>query len=191
MDSFEIFDDFLNKEELEILMKYVNSVQWGYNTTSGNKINFIKKYNSELFITTFFGVHDITDTFFTEYLKNKINTIVNNRTNNKYNIKINRLYMHTQIYGQDGLYHTDDLGKDKITFCIYLNEINNRKIENSNGEFFLKLPEKDEIICIDTFYNRGIIFKSEYFHRGMAYNKKYSTKRICITWKLELIDKII
>ena len=206
-EIFKIFDNFLNDNEIKILTNIINNKLWSYNTTSGN---------SEI-INTFFGNHKLEESFFMEYLKSKIDSEINNflyictcKTptcnevlsvksypecrrevcnclKQKYTIQINRMYMHMQNYGEDGCYHCDDIGKDKLTFCIYLNDINHDEIENASGELFLKIPKKKNIICIDSYFNRAILFQSEYLHKGMAY-KKYHNKRICITWKLQLIE---
>jgi hypothetical protein len=198
---FKIFDNYLNENEIQMINSILNKETWKHNTTSA-----IYGGTYGEVINTFFGIHNISESFFTEYLKSKIeleiNTILNicnsktktcteclnsKSENKKYTIKINRMYIHMQNYGEDGNYHYDDIGNDKITFCIYLNDVNNDEIENINGEFYLKIPEKKHIICIDTFYNRAILFKSEYLHIGMAY-KKNTNKRICVTWKLQLIE---
>jgi Rps23 Pro-64 3,4-dihydroxylase Tpa1-like proline 4-hydroxylase len=115
------------------------------------------------------------------YLKNKIEKL----TSKKY--KLDRNYMHIQTFGQDGGYHYDTLEKDCYSFCLYITNINNNKIDNSNGELFIKIPGEKHILSIDTYMNRGVFFPSNYLHKGMAYNRYIKDKRLCITWKLKEI----
>ena len=102
-------------------------------------------------------------------------------------LKLIRNYMHIQTFGQDGAYHIDcSADNDKAyTFCIYFTELNDQDVENSKGEFFIKIPNTSYVVSIDTYSNRGIFFPSIYEHKGMTYNRFVSTKRLCITWKLE------
>ena len=108
--------------------------------------------------------------------------------------------MHIQTYSQDGGFHIDDNGKNKYTFCLYINNIEgcfdeqdiNKKeelMEISGGEFLIKIPNRKEILCIETLSNRGIFFPSEYLHKGMAFNRFIPDYRLCLTWKLEINDK--
>jgi hypothetical protein len=124
---------------------------------------------------------DLSD-YFSEYVKTKIENITSKK------FILNRNYMHIQTFGQDGCYHTDDINVNAYTFCIYITEINDEDIETAKGEFLLKLPNKKQIISIDTYCNRGVLFPSNYLHKGMAYNNLYSQKRLCITWKLKEIN---
>ena len=69
---FKIFDNYLNENEIQMINSILNKESWKYNTTS--------TINGEI-INTFFGIHNISESFFTEYLKSKIeleiNTILN------------------------------------------------------------------------------------------------------------------
>lgn len=171
MDNIKIFDKFLTDIELNKLLELVDSYEWKFGHGSGNK---------ESINTIFFANYEMED-FYIKHIKEKIETIVNKP------LKLNRFYKHIQTFGQDGGYHTDDIGSDKYTFCIYITDITDKKIENAGGDFLIKLPNKQEIISIDTINNRGIFFPSVYYHKGMAYNNLFSEKRLCITWKLELL----
>lgn len=171
-----ITDNFLDDNELNILLDHLYKKDMKYGHSSGDR---------EIFNNQFFSTHN-TESFFNEYILKKIEKHVSKK------FKIDRHYMHIQTYGLDGGYHIDNADKNKYTFCIYINDIkkgcNNKEImENTSGEFFIKIPNKKEIICIDPVNNRGVFFKSDYLHKGMAFNRFYSQFRLCITWKLELI----
>jgi hypothetical protein len=119
------------------------------------------------------------DDFFINYIKEKIETVHSRK------FKLNRHYMHIQTFGQDGAYHTDDYGDNKYTFCLYISEISTEDLSIADGDFVLKIPGEKIVCSIETHMNRGVLFPSEYIHKGMAYRSMFPQKRLCITWKLE------
>lgn len=66
--------------------------------------------------------------------------------------------MHMQLYGQDGSYHIDSDEDNTYTFCIYISDISDASMENADGDFLLKIPNTNYVICINTLNNRGIFF---------------------------------
>ena len=187
MQNIFIFDDFLNDCELNKVVKIIETREWKFGHGSGDR---------EPIQNRFFSTHDL-DSFFAEHLKDKIERVVMRK------LKIDRLYTHIQTFGQDGGYHIDNVGDNKFTFCIYLNFITEvRKLcndlicdgdavriaENMGGEFFIKIPGEPQILSIDTIMNRGVYFPSGYLHKGMAYNRFVPNNRVCITWKLEVVE---
>ena len=167
MDKIKIFNNFLNDVELSTVIKLIKK-EFRYGHTSGNKEKFENK---------FFSINN-NETFFIETLFEKIQRKINHK------LKMNRHYMHIQLFGQDGSYHIDDNDVDAFTFCIYLTDIDDNNIEKSSGDFLIKIPNEKYITCIETKNNRGIFFPANWMHKGMAYNNKYSNMRLCITWKL-------
>lgn len=172
MDQIQIYDNFLNESELSTLLKIIHMESMKYGHSSGSR---------EPFESAFFSVN-LTHSFFNQYLKRKIEDTVNKK------FILNRNYMHIQTFGQNGGYHIDDNGSDKYTFCLYITNIFDSAINNiAGGEFLLKPPNEIYIISIPTNLNRGMFFPSTFFHKGMAYNRLYTEKRICITWKFSQI----
>jgi len=170
MENITIYDDFLNPLELKNILKNIKEKKMKYGHTSGKK---------ELIEAKFFSYTDLINEPLFEDIKQKIQMITKKYFNT------NRNYMHIQTFGQNGTYHIDDDGDDKYTFCIYLNDID--MIEESGGEFLIKIPNTKCIMSIYTKMNRGILFPSSYFHKGMAYNRFISLERLCITWKFTLL----
>jgi hypothetical protein len=57
------------------------------------------------------------------------------------------------------------------------------------GYIQFKIPEiKPFIVELEPLCNRGILFPSNYFHKGNAFSRYVSNIRICIAWKLEELD---
>jgi hypothetical protein len=172
MENIIIIDNFLDEIKLNELLKSINEKKFRYGHGSG--------YN-EIINNKFFVNNDL-ELFFIDYIKEN----VENYFSKKY--KLNRNYMHIQSFGQDGAYHIDDSELNTYTFCLYISEINDLDLEHANGEFLIKIPNEKHIVCIDTLMNRGLFFPSHYYHKGMAYNRMFSNKRLCLTLKLELIE---
>ena len=109
--------------------------------------------------------------------------------------KCMRIYANAKTYGQDGLLHIDDElvdGKIKYyTFCLYVSPLPNSRFNLIGGELQFKLPELDEdiyelsVLCNS---NQGVLFPSHYWHRGLSYKRYTHELRICVAWKLEIID---
>ena len=171
MEKIKIYNDFLNESELNTLLNKITFITYGYNHRSGY---------TEREIVTFFSSM-IFDDFFTEHIKEKIEKKLDME------FKIKRNYVHIQTFGIDGCYHFDTLDKDCYTFCLYVNVHPPHEVDQMRGEFFIKVPDLPLILSIEPYMNRGIFFPSNYLHKGMAYNRFYSDKRICITWKLRQI----
>lgn len=168
MENVKIIDNFLSDDELSQCLNIVNKREWNYGHTSG----YSEKFNNK-----FFAVYDLGD-FFTKHIKEKLEHIFNKT------FILDRNYMHVQLYGQYGSYHVDTELENTYTFCIYLTDISDIDMENADGDFLLKIPNSTSIICINTLMNRGVFFPSIYFHKGMAYNRFFPQKRLCITWKM-------
>jgi len=214
MNNIILFDNFLNKNELNILTFIIKNKKWGY----GHKSGYMEKVQNK-----FFSVKNSED-FFLKNIFDKIKKCVSKK------LKINRHYMHIQTFGLDGSYHIDDSKLNTYTFCIYFSDIEgftelhntiintkdnfdkhfysfdsisknisqieifntsskdyNNIIENASGEFFIKIPNEKHIVSIEPKNNRGIFFPSHYLHKGMAFNNFFNSVRLCITWKLEEI----
>ena len=171
MENIYIFDNFLEQSELSQINKYIQETRWLYGHRNGTK---------ETLDTNYFADHNINN-FISDYVRNKIEKTLNKP------LKITRNYLQIQSFGENGAYHIDCVMPNTYTFTLYFTDLDNETIENSNGEFLLKLPNTKHIVSIDTYNNRGIVFPSNYLHKGMAYNIKTSKKRIVIAWKFEEI----
>ena len=117
-------------------------------------------------------------------LKND-NLVYDKINNNNMNLKLKRIYMVGQTYGQDSNFHIDDDYDNTITFCLY---INSPQYINDDGLFYLRIPNEKYFITIDPLMNRAIIFPSNYRHKGCGLNRFNDNIRICIAWKFEIIN---
>lgn len=168
MDNIKIIDNFFNKHELSKIVELIDNKEWKYGHSSGTYEEFSPK---------FFAYYNLGD-YFTEYIKEKLENIFQKK------FKLDRNYMHIQSYGINGSYHIDTTLENTYTFCVYITDIADSEIGNADGDFLLKIPNTNYVICIQTNMNRGIFFPSTYFHKGNAYNRYFNENRLCITWKL-------
>ena len=179
MEDVQIIDNFLNDDELNKLIKILQFKKWSYYHSSGGY---------EIIDNKFFASYN-EEKFFSEYIKLKLEKII------KKKVVLLRNYMHIQTYGQDGGYHIDcksNLDSEKnnnkfLTFCLYITNLTSELLDKAGGDFYIKIPNNKYIISIKTIMNRGIVFPSLYFHKGNAYSSNFSDKRLCLTWKMEII----
>ena len=174
MENIKIIDNFLDMNELNQCISMINNKSWymAYASSGG-----IEKFNEH-----FFAAYDLGN-FFTQYIKSKLETTFSKK------FKLDRNYMHIQLYGENGAYHVDSYQENTYTFCIYVTKCKNEELENyGGGEFLIKIPNENFILSIPTFMNRAILFPSTFLHKGMAYNIHSENPRLCITWKLEKIN---
>lgn len=184
MEKIKIYDDMFSQIDIKSIIDFFEKIEWEINKpqhifTNTNDIPFYRKELKN---------YD----FFSNYLKTKIEEKVNKK------LKILRVYAVSQLFGQNSNYHTDYKDEHKYTFCLYItsteyiNNIfnlnhNHAWIESMNeGNFYIKIPNQTNIICIEPHTNRGIFFPSNYIHKGTGYDKYNSNLRICVSWKFEI-----
>lgn len=176
MENIKIIDDFLNNDDLQILNSIISSKKWEYGHSSKGR----EKVN-----TPFWSMDLIDEIFFSEYIKDKIQDYFQKK------FVLNRVYANGQTYGQNGSYHQDDENENTFTFCLYINVIENSDIEMAGGNLYIKVPNEKIIFAIEPYSNRGVLFPSNYFHKGCSFNRYITSMRICIAWKLKEIFKNI
>ena len=172
MENIIIEDDFLKEDDLEILKSIINSKQWTYGHTSSGR---------ELVNTPFWFIDLKEELFFAEYIKD----LIEEKFNKKF--KLNRVYANGQTYGQNGSYHVDDTDPNSYTFCLYLHKLQKNEIETAGGQLNVKIPNEQYSISIEPILNRGVLFPSNYYHKGYAFSRYVTDMRICIAWKLKEI----
>jgi hypothetical protein len=168
MENILINDNFLSSNDIEICKKILSDNKWEFGHTSTNNI-----------ITTPFWYMDLFNNhFLKDVITHKIEKIYNKK------FKINRLYANGQTYGQDGNFHQDDTSKTAYTFCLYFTEYPKEFCDLIEGNIQFKIPDQNNfIISVSPLFNRGILFPSYYYHRGLSFNRYIPDLRICIAWK--------
>jgi hypothetical protein len=74
-----------------------------------------------------------------------------------------------------------------FTLCIYINDIPNDIIIYAGGEIQIKIPKKKYSISIEPLNGRCIIFPSNYTHKGTAFERFFTSLRVCIACKFKII----
>jgi hypothetical protein len=173
IDQIQIFDDFFLEDDLKKIVDYFNNVGW--------KCQCDKSPNQDITTDKPFWRKELEkEPLFSEYFKE----IIEQRLFQK-KCKLNRIYAVGQTYGQDSNYHPDDYSDTNLfTFCFYINDHSD---ENSDGFFYIKVPNKKYRICIEPYMNRAVLFPSHYIHKGTGFNIWNDQLRICIAWKYKII----
>lgn len=165
MDKIIIYDNFFSEQDLQKIKEFcdnnwLSNCLYSPNTDETRDTPFWRKeYNEEHLFNT--------------YLKD----VIREKLNKKMLFK--RLYSVGQTYGQNSNFHIDDDTKNSYTFCFYINENN----ADSEGYYYVKIPNEKHIIAIEPLNNRGILFPANYVHRGTGFNRHSKRLRVCIAWK--------
>lgn len=170
--DISIIDDFFSQSDILKIKHFFTQPQQLW------ICQCLNKSNTDLTTDTPFWRKDLNNEplFFVE-LKNTIIHKLQHR------FTILRVYASCLTYSYNGNYHTDDsINPDAYTFLLYIDE---QYDESSDGYFYIKTPQQS-ILAIEPIFNRGILFPSNYVHKGCGYNKFNTNLRICISWKLQL-----
>ena len=169
-EEIKIIDNFFSDAVLAEIVDYFKTIQWNCLCIRDSNINLYSD-------SPYWRIELIENNFFNSYLNNIIEKYFNK------NMKLNRLYVVGQTYSQDSNFHIDDEEPNTYTFCFYINDV-----IDEDGNFFIRIPEKNTILHIDTHMNRAVVFPSNYRHKGSGYNRFSNKLRICIAWKYKIIE---
>jgi Rps23 Pro-64 3,4-dihydroxylase Tpa1-like proline 4-hydroxylase len=174
MENIHIIENFLSSDELITAHQIINSSKWEYG----------HKSNTENPLSTPFMIIKLIDIpFFAQHLKEKIELICNKT------LQLDRVYANGQVFGQNGSFHQDNEAPNTLTFCLYLAQIDDHILDEIGGEIMLKLPNNPKFnVCVQPKYNRGVIFPSNYYHKGMAFSRYVQNLRVCVAWKFTIIN---
>ena len=165
--KIKIIDHFFSDEILKKITDYFDEIPW--------KCQCDKDPNVNLYTDSpYWRIELENETFFNSELKSIIETYFNQP------LKVNRVYVVGQTYGQDSNFHIDDDRPDNVTFCFYINSTTHI---NDDGLFHLRIPNEKYIITVEPIMNRAVIFQSNYRHKGCGLNRFSDHFRICIAWK--------
>ena len=181
LQKIKVYKSFLKEEDYKkVLEDTLYSKLWEFGKRSVPEVK-----ETPPFWRIVFNENSYYNDYLLKYIEEK--------TGKKF--KCLRVYANAKTYGQDGLLHKDhenEEGKIKYyTFCLYVSPLQNSRFNLIGGELQFKLPELDEdiyelsILCNP---NQGVLFPSHYWHRGMSYKRYTHELRICVAWKLELLD---
>ena len=171
MEKITIYDDLLSTSDIKKCIEITKQPNWGFGHTSGNNIG-----------TPFWFMQLIDNPFFSQHIK----SIIEQKTGKKY--KLNRVYANGHTYGQGGSFHQDDIDTNCWTFCLYINPISKDIVDEIGGHIQFKIPNMENfVVDIEPLYNRGVLFPSNYYHRGTCYSRYVNDLRISIAWKFTIL----
>jgi len=156
----KIYEDFFQDSDLKIIRGYLQNPVWRAQKSSHED-------------DSNFQMYDVSDI---EYFNTELLEYVNSKLDS--NFKLERVYFNGQDYGHDGAWHPDsDVGYTHLT---YLNPDvsphwgGETQFEETSGVIKKVMPE----------YNSSVVFKGNILHRGLAFNKENTPKRISLAFKL-------
>jgi hypothetical protein len=164
MEGITILDNFINDEELQDVIDAINRSSWKHIGISG------------LGGVTFWYAEMIQEATLGKQMLTKIEKIFSKK------YKIGRMYANGQTFGQDGSFHQDDPDDNAYTLLIYVSDITEENVEYIGG--FTHFIQDGKIINVEPYKKRGLFFKSNLFHRGMAPSRLCDLLRISFAIKV-------
>jgi len=165
MKYIKVIDNFVNETEFQTVIDAINRSSW--------------KYRGNLMGTT--GI----TCWYTEMIKEEIIgrqlvTKLEKLFNKKY--EISKFYANGQTFGQDGTFHQDDTPDNEYTLFIYVSPITEENVEHIGG--FTQFKRDGKIINVEPYKKRGLFFKSNLVHRGMAPSRLSDLLHVTLAIKL-------
>lgn len=160
-NSIKLIEGFLSDEEYKHVSDYLNGPIWRFGHMSLSNSD-----NPSTLSHRWFDCHMDDNSFFNDHLLKKINRIT------KQEWTPDAIYANGQLIHEDGAWHTDRSGNygdsdyEYFTFMIYISPITKLNVDAINGHTEFRV--NDEIISVEPFINRAIIFDSFLWHRGRA-----------------------
>ena len=116
--SVQIFDNFLSKNELDILTAEIGQpkYEWGHTSNGSCEIEY-----------PWLLMHLSDNKFFNTVLASKIEKTVNMTFNTE------RIYMNGQMYGSESGFHVDTTDTNGFTFLLFVHECNEANADSMGG----------------------------------------------------------
>jgi hypothetical protein len=173
IDNIVVCDHFLTEDELKTALEIIHNGTWKYGHTSTGK---------NLYEDEFWSMNLTDNDFFSKHLLKMIEKHFSKK------FELQRVYANGHTFSQDGQFHQDSHMEEYYTFCLYLSKINDEYIEPAGGYLYFKVPNEKYKIGFEPIFNRGIFFPSLYFHKGSSFSRYVMDMRICVAWKLKMIN---
>jgi hypothetical protein len=168
-----VCDNFLTTDEINTGCRILKNGLWKFGHRS------VGEY---LYEDKFWKMNLRDNDFFSVYLLK----VIEKQFSKKF--KLAHVYANGHTFAQDGHFHTDSEETNHFTFCLYFTKIEDQYVESAGGYIYFKFPELKHNICYEPIYNRGILFPSIYTHKGTSFTRYVMDMRICVAWKLILIE---
>ena len=165
MEDIQVIDNFLSQDELRKAKSLVNTHTSWYIQKDSNNENFKGWYRNLM-----------NDAFFYENVFKKIQKVF------KKDFKILDVCANAETFGLDKPYQFDVCD---YTFILYINDINDKNINDIGGYTLLK--RDNGTMCIEPFTNRGLLFKSGISYQENTPFKTSNALRVSIKFKLKML----
>jgi len=170
MKDITIIDNFINDDELEKVRCAIDRSSWKHDSKS-HDMGAVIAWKAIM----------TKEETLCKHLVTKIEKI----SGKKY--KILRFHANGQTFGQDGEFHIDNINDNVYTVLIYVSPITEENVDIIGG--FTQIKRGTNIINIEPYIKRGLLFKSNMIHRGMAPSRLSDMLRITLAIKLEEVSE--
>lgn len=172
-----MLDDFLKEEEMVMIQKEVESIDWQFKGSTYEMDTLGPDVQSKNGIR--FWYKELIDTNTSLILKERLGQGFN------FDILVNKIYMNGQAHSQSGYWHVDSLTNETNEFTLvyflkkWLPEYGGHLMIKTNNDVISYLPKQ----------NRAIIFDSRLLHMGLEPSRHCRTQRESIALKFKIERK--
>ena len=156
--GIKIFEDFLSKEDIDLVYNYSKRIKsWNIQTSTRNSFQE-------------FLYHEVTsDEYFNLYLCEKVKEKL------EFNYELERIYFNGQWFARNGDFHTDDTS---VTVLIYIS-----KYQFGWGGFTEFILSDNENLIISPIQNRMICFPGNIMHKAYSFAYQDCPMRVSLAYK--------
>jgi hypothetical protein len=165
----QIYDSILSVQDFEKCQQIIKDGQWRFTGKSTND-------------GTMFWFMDLIDN---DWIAQHLFSVVQEKIGQRFELL--RVYANGQTYGLNGDYHQDSSHDNEYTLILYVNSYTSADVDKIGGYTMFKLSNSS-VQCIEPIKNRGVLFNSTIFHKGMAPNRYCSDLRTTIAFKMRVLD---
>ena len=174
MKDINIFENFLNDEELEEARQFIGDklvlnpgIRKKYLQLGIIDWHFVPRDNCCKKILCHVPRDEVVGMEFTMPSAKKFILKIKNRIDKwtSLNFKLERVYLNRQVLGQDVPLHQDDSKPNVYTLLIYIGDITPENYDKAGGDLELKTKEN---IRIEPFTKRAVLFKGYIPHQAYA-----------------------
>lgn len=164
----KIINDFITENETDEILKIIDDSKWTYNNASAEGSEGVVFWHMTL-----------KNKIFEDKILRKIENLMGKK------FEVLRVKVNGQTYGLEGSWHHDYVDDGIYTLLIYVSEIFPCNIKEIGGYTYFH-GINNQIIGVEPYQKRAVIFDSKMKHKGMAPRTK-NMLRMSVAFNLKEI----
>lgn len=170
--EFREFKNVLTPEEHTYCVEFLKQRRWALDNWSETHEDL------GMLAWSFAGLEE--DSFFKETFINRIKELTG------YDYEVLAIYANGQTFGQDGVFHVDDINLERNharTFIYYPTKLSMEELYDYGGDT-LFIQQDGKIHHVHPITNSAVFFDGRIWHKGMGPTRRTNKLRISVAFKL-------